>query len=537
MLTFEDLLGRAAEPALQDLIGRDTLRLLVRVDPLITQPDRLRNVVTDLRDPGEMLLNAESRELLLDLLPITEAELLATTLGLPGVEPYRELKSLKFPRNSRRSRELLNFFSLSLPVLSESEAPMPSTELISVDRPLFSHQRRAANRVIEALAVSPNRVLLHMPTGSGKTRTAMSVIAQVLNQSEPKLVVWLAHSEELCAQACEEFAATWKSLGMRDVQLQRWWGSHELPSGEIDGIVIAGLNKVYQSARTSLHDIGRLAGRVDLVVMDEAHQAIAPTYAFVLDFLTQAGRSTPMLGLSATPGRTWNDVDEDERLAQFFNRKKVELVVDGFENPVDYLVDEKYLARVRYESLAFASGIELSDADLDDLAKGLDVPRKVVEQLADDEQRNLLIVHRAEELLRTHQRLLIFAATVKHARVLATVLKVRGFWAEAVTGETPGDDRARIISAYREPSDEPRILINYGVLTTGFDAPRTSAAIIARPTRSLVLYSQMLGRATRGPRAGGNEHAEVVTVVDTELPGFSSMAESFHNWEDIWQAE
>ena len=56
------------------------------------------------------------------------------------------------------------------------------------------------------------------------------------------------------------------------------------------------------------------------------------------------------------------------------------------------------------------------------------------------------------------------------------------------------------------------IVVNYGVLTTGFDAPAISAAVIARPTRSLVLYSQMIGRATRGTRAGGNAEAEIVTV-------------------------
>ena len=70
------------------------------------------------------------------------------------------------------------------------------------------------------------------------------------------------------------------------------------------------------------------------------------------------------------------------------------------------------------------------------------------------------------------------------------------------------------------------VMVNYGVLTTGFDAPATSAALIARPTRSLVLYSQMVGRATRGTRVGGNAQAEIVTVVDPHLPGFGSVADA-----------
>ena len=73
------------------------------------------------------------------------------------------------------------------------------------------------------------------------------------------------------------------------------------------------------------------------------------------------------------------------------------------------------------------------------------------------------------------------------------------------------------------------------MLTTGFDAPGTSAAVIARPTISLVLYSQMVGRAIRGKKAGGNAEAEIVTVVDSGLPGFGDIGDAFLNWEDVWE--
>jgi superfamily II DNA or RNA helicase len=79
------------------------------------------------------------------------------------------------------------------------------------------------------------------------------------------------------------------------------------------------------------------------------------------------------------------------------------------------------------------------------------------------------------------------------------------------------------------------ILCNYGVLTTGFDAPAASAAVIARPTMSLVLYSQMVGRVIRGPKAGGTATCEIVTVTDPGLPGFGDVAEAFTNWEDVWE--
>ena len=62
----------------------------------------------------------------------------------------------------------------------------------------------------------------------------------------------------------------------------------------------------------------------------------------------------------------------------------------------------------------------------------------------------------------------------------------------------------------------------------------TSAAIIARPTKSLVLYSQMVGRAIRGPKVGGTLDAEIWTVIDQNLPGFRDISEAFLNWEDVW---
>src|SRR5690606_14200005 len=128
----------------------------------------------------------------------------------------------------------------------------------------------------------------------------------------------------------------------------------------------------------------------------------------------------------------------------------------------------------------------------------------------------------------------VFATTVEHSDLLAYVLRARGLWARSVTGSTPGSERLAILDQFKASSDEPRVVCNFGVLTTGFDAPQTSAAVIARPTTSLVLYSQMVGRAIRGPEAGGNAAAEIVTVVDSALPGFGDVREAFLNWEDVW---
>jgi len=533
VLTFDELLARASDQLLQQLVGHDVVRLLAGLDPSLARPDSLSEIALGLRSPAEMLLDPSLRNELLLLLPRTSAALLAQRLGVEG-DAYDGLTSMKVRANTAKAADLFDFFGVS-GESSDETAALPAQESVIPGHPLFGHQRLAARRVLSHLEREPHRVMLHMPTGSGKTRTAMSVVSSLLNRSEPTLVVWLAHSEELCEQAVEEFVKAWSYLGNRPIDVQRWWGAHTLTQPIIrDGLIVAGLSKAYSSARRSLGDIGKIAGHVGLVVMDEAHQAVAPTYSLVLDVLTQAGHPAPLLGLSATPGRTWSDVDEDQRLADFFYRQKVSLEIEGYANPVDFLVAEGYLAETQFVQLTYTATGQLSPKQLQELTDALDVPENIIVALAGDVQRNMLILSRTQEMCRRHQRIIVFAATKDHAVVLATVLRARGYWAHAVTGETPSKVRARVISGFKEPRDEPRILVNYGVLTTGFDAPQTSAALIARPTKSLVLFSQMVGRATRGVKAGGNTLAEVATVVDTRLPGFCNMSDAFENWEDVW---
>ncbi|MCY3950048.1 MAG: helicase-related protein, partial [Acidimicrobiaceae bacterium] len=117
----------------------------------------------------------------------------------------------------------------------------------------------------------------------------------------------------------------------------------------------------------------------------------------------------------------------------------------------------------------------------------------------------------------------------------SSVAGASGLQADCITGVTESARRQRAISRFKRSGRRAQVLVNYGVLTTGFDAPKASAAVIARPTMSLVLYSQMVGRVIRGPLAGGTESCEIVTVADTSLPGFGNIAEAFLNWEDVWQ--
>jgi len=535
-MRFDDLLSRADDETLQFLLGKSALQLVTLLDPGLATPTKLRELVVGLRTRVGLLISQETRACLVDLLRPKEAEALATVLQISSDKnAYNSLKGLRIRSGSEREQMLFDFFEITRPTL-EPVVPAPSMSVSPVEYGLFPHQRDAARKIKIHLTQGLRRVVLHMPTGSGKTRTTMNILADHLRINEPSLVIWLAYSEELCEQAAEEFEEAWRYLGNREIGVYRFWGDRDLDSETAeDGIIIAGLSKIYSAAKQSIQFISRLGSKTSLVVIDEAHSAVAETYKLILNALVVQHPSTGLLGLTATPGRTWSDIESDEELAHFFDRKKVTLQITGFANPVDYLVAEKYLAQVEYKPLFYEGGIELTEADVKRIQESLDLPETILKRLADDEMRNLQIILAIEELAKSHQRIIVFATTVEHSNILATVLRARGHQAKSITGNTPSPERARTIEEFKSASNDVRIICNYGVLTTGFDAPRTSAALIARPTKSLVLYSQMIGRAVRGLRAGGNETAEIVTVVDQNLPGFGSVSEAFNNWEDIWE--
>ena len=127
---------------------------------------------------------------------------------------------------------------------------------------------------------------------------------------------------------------------------------------------------------------------------------------------------------------------------------------------------------------------------------------------------------------------MFFAATIQHANeVMESLPKGRS---AIVTGKTKPKERRDIVSKFK--SKKIKYIVNVGTLTTGFDAPKTNTAVIARPTNSLTLFSQMVGRATRGIKAGGNKECDIYVINDA-LPGFRDMAQAFSHWDDAWNEE
>lgn len=373
--------------------------------------------------------------------------------------------------------------------------------------------------------------MAHLPTGAGKTRIACYVACSLLNHrfGAGKTVIWLASTEELCEQAAESLSAAWNHIGNRDVSIQRFWGSSDDRLHDVkEGFLVAGLPKLWALASKQTGFLAPSANAAAGVIFDEAHQAVAPTYSFVAEQLTAYG--APLLGLTATPGRGSRMSEEDYELAEMFDSHKVSICPRGHPSPVTYLIKNQFLADPDFITVPTASGMELREpSGPEDYREG------ELRSLGRDEAWRRLVSSTTEKALQRHRRVIVFCPSVSCAASAAETLREDGYRAETIFAETPSDQRRATVGTFRENSKEPMALLNFGVLTAGFDAPSTNCVIVARPTRSLVLYSQMVGRALRGPRSGGNRWATIYTIVDRRQKGFASVVDAFHHWEELWR--
>ena len=316
--------------------------------------------------------------------------------------------------------------------------------------------------------------------------------------------------------------------------MYRYWGDAILEWGMLDeGFIVAGLQKLWTASDSRIRAgepgfLTRLGHHTAGIVFDEAHQAVAPTYRFVAEQLTVD--NPPMIGLTATPGRTWRLDGNDYELADMFGESRVTIDPRGHDNPVAFLIMRGYLAAPEFTRV----DVDLT-TDVPEPSGVADYREVDLRAIGNDPAWHGRVVELTLEALSRHKRVMVFCPSVQSALEAAREVDGVGRRAAAIVAGTPSEERASIIAAFRKDASQPMVLFNYGVLTAGFDAPRTRCAIIARPTTSLVLYSQMVGRAMRGPQAGGNRHCEILTVADVRLKGFGSVAEAFTNWEELWR--
>lgn len=333
---------------------------------------------------------------------------------------------------------------------------------------LRNYQFRAVCRVFEAWRNGSRRVCLQLPTGGGKTVIFAEIADRFLQHSKSALI--LVHRIELVQQAREKLAAA---------------------TGLEIGAVMAG-GKVDPKYRVNVAMVQTLSRRkhlpkADLVIVDEAHHSAAGTWAKLLDYYPQAY----VLGVTATPCR-----NDGRGLKDNFDD-----LVSGAS--MTYLLEQGYLCRARVfqaTDTVNTAGVSISGGDFN----GRDLQEAIEDSLS---PKSLL---ESWEQYASGKRTIVFTSGVEFSEAIASHYRSSGIPAEHLDGNTSAKERQAILDRFR--SGETLVISNCGILTEGFDLPGIEAIQCVRPTRSLALWLQIVGRALRP--AEGKPHAVIIDHTD-----------------------
>jgi len=175
--------------------------------------------------------------------------------------------------------------------------------------------------------------------------------------------------------------------------------------------------------------------------------------------------------------------------------------------------------------------VTLVDGDRGEIDESGDLSSNVISRIGKNASRNRTIVAEIEKQVKSGNPCIVFSCGIEHSRVLAAALILRGISASHVDGSMRRGVRKAAIEGFR--SGDFDVLVNYGVLTTGFDAPRIRTVVVTRPTTSLVLYSQMIGRGLRGPNMGGGAECNLIDIKDN-FTAFGDIDAVYNYFEDYW---
>ena len=339
---------------------------------------------------------------------------------------------------------------------------------------LRPYQKDAVRSVIEHFRKGSDPAVVVLPTGAGKSL----VIAQLAQLARGRVLV-LAHVKELVEQNHSKYEAYGNKASIFSAGLKRKEAERQVVFGSVQSV-----------ARNLEH----FKQGFTLLVIDECHRISPQTeseYQRVIDHLRHYNPDLKILGLTATPYRLG---------LGWIYRYHYHGIVRGdtdcfftdciFELPLRLMVKQGYLttpelidgavAQYDFSSCKPGVGGRYQEADLNRVVGAASrATAKIIS----------MVIAQAEH----RQGVMIFAATVDHAREILTYLPDGE--AALILGETEGKQRDRLIQAFKQK--QLRYLVNVAVLTTGFDAPHVDLIAILRPTESISLYQQIIGRGLR----------------------------------------
>lgn len=379
---------------------------------------------------------------------------------------------------------------------------------------LRDYQRECLTAIRDRYLAGVRRQLTCLPTGSGKT----VIFAEFPNYFRmKKQMLVLAHRAELLDQACDKLRCANPDLRVEIEQAGR-------VADPDSHVVVASVPTLGRKGSGRLPRLD--PDRFFLIVVDEAHHATAKTYRRILKYFGVFEPDTPKLvvGFTATPKR--GDGEGLDAVFQeiVFSRTLPEMIGAGYLSPV---------AGFRVETDVDLSRVKtrMGDFVVSHLSQAVNV-----------EQRNRLVVDVFRSRLKERQSL-CFCVDVAHAHSLAKAFNAAGIPAGAVTGDMEHSARTKILTDFRR--GRIKILANCMVLTEGYDEPSVEGIILARPTKSTLLYTQMIGRGTR--LHPGKENVTVIDIVDatrehslTTLPGLFGFSGEFdlegHTADEVQRA-
>ncbi|MBT8331507.1 MAG: DEAD/DEAH box helicase [Deltaproteobacteria bacterium] len=379
---------------------------------------------------------------------------------------------------------------------------------------LRDYQRDCLEAIMAGYRSGVRRQLTCLPTGSGKT-VIFAEFPRYFRMQNQMLV--LAHRAELLEQACDKIRRANPELKIAVEQAGR-------VADPACDVVVASVPTLGRRGSKRLQRLD--PNRFYLVVVDEAHHATAATYKRVLEYfgVFEAETSKLLVGFTATPKR--GDGQGLDAVFQeiIFSRSLPEMIHAGYLAPV---------AAYRVET----------DIDLSRVKTRMgDFVTSHLSQAVNIAPRNDLVVKVFRSNLEDRQTL-CFCVDVAHTRSLAEAFNKAGIPASAVSGDMDRAARAKVLEDFH--AGRIQVLANCMVLTEGYDEPSVSGIILARPTKSGLLYTQMIGRGTR--LHPGKQNVTIVDIVDvtrdhslTTLPSLFGFSEEFdlegHTTDEVQQA-
>lgn len=326
----------------------------------------------------------------------------------------------------------------------------------------------------EAIALANQRVseghrpIICAPTGSGKTVIAGHIAREALDAS--KRVLWMTGREEILRQTYLTFTdiVGTEKVGILMRDEKPWWFYPPVTVASWDTL----------KARWNKADFWRIPA--DVVLVDEAHLSLSKVMS---ETVMPHYQERTVIGLTATPARR-----SGKGLGSYFTR-----IIQV--RSVQQLIDEDFLAPCEYWAGAH---VDVAKIKVD--AKTGDYREK---ELAVASMEGKLIGDVVDNWLRIakDRHTIVFGVDIAHAQALAERFQAAGIVADVIHSKMLHDTRREISKQFRE--QKVQVLVNVGIATYGYDVPSINCVVLARPTKSIVLHHQMIGRGIRPKPDGG----------------------------------